>query len=232
MDLNILAKGLASDVDGFTPSIEDYSWISNVFVVRFKGKYDTFILNGINNPINDDYYNTMFYNHPNIPINKKFTTLNENSYKILNYIFFINTIFLFPNSKNYYQENHNKILNLKNKSNSELRNFHANGGMVSDIYHFVNKNGYIDNCLNFNIFFKTLSVSIYILKDCFKLEISDISDLFALKLVSFTYNIDEIKKFEKDYRNIIFKMFLKSYLDVKIEDFNMYNFNINKIFQF
>lgn len=120
MDLNILAKGLATSNEEFTPSIEDYSWISNVFVVKFKGKYGTFLLNGVNNPINDDYYNTMFYN----------------------------------------------------------------------------------------------------------------SDLFAVKLVSYTYLIDEIQKFEKDYRNIIFKMFLKNYLDVKIEDFNMYNFNLNKIFQF
>ncbi len=62
--------------------------------------------------------------------------------------------------------------------------------------------------------------------------ITCIGDLFAVKLVSYTYHIDEIQKFEKDYRNIIFKMFLKNYLDVKIEDFNMYNFNLNKIFQF
>ncbi len=232
MDLNILAKGLASDVDGFTPSIEDYSWISNVFVVKFKGKYGTFILNGVNKPINDDYYNTMFYNHVNIPINKNFIIVNENSYKILNYIFFINNIFLFPNSKNYYKENYNRILNLKNKTNCELRNFHINGGTVSDIYHFINKNGYIDNCLNFNIFFKHISVSIFILKDCFKLEISDIKDLFSVKLVSYTYKMNEIDLFENDYRKIIFKMFLMNDLNIKIEDFDMHNFNINKIYQF
>ena len=228
MDVNIILNNILDK----KVILKDFFWSSGMLFITFEKENLTFTINGTPNSLNENYYPLLFMHNKYLPVSLDiYQKIFKNTYDIINYISFINNIMLFPNENTYHKKIINSITGFKDISELIKSSFTTSLGISYNLGHFANKNGNIDNCIIVNLFFCDISVVIYILNKAFKIEINKYDPL-EINLINYTYNIEDLKYSQNDYRNTIFKMFLQKKLGIKIKDFNFKYYGLNKLLKF
>lgn len=228
MDVNIILNNILDK----QVILKDFFWSSGMLFINLEKSNSIFTINGTPNSLNEKYYPLLFMHNQYLPVSLDiYSKILKNTYDIINYISFINNILLFPNENTYYKKSINSIIGVNDISELRKRSFTPSVGSVYDLGHFANKNGSLDSCMIVNLFFCDISVVIYILTDTFKIEINKYTPL-EINLITYTYKIEDLKNFQNDYRNTIFKMYLQKELGINIKDFNFKYYGLNKILKF
>lgn len=166
-----------------------------------------------NKMINTEINNTLEY-EINFIVNK--------SFNILKYVFFVNNILIYPHIDDYYNKKINSMPKIKDLINSKNVYFQTEDNFF---YEFNPLNINLKVSFFINNFFLNLNIS----PEICLFEILEEVDYEYIPILNNKYNLDNIKIFEKDYKSFIFRKYIRQNIKIKMNQFNLSYYNLNKI---